>query len=156
MCVFGVGVSQDPHPPPPQGSQCTTCAATELACAAQVINSKPSQKPPPPITHNSPYYHPQTPSICASIQCIITIHTVQHLSLIPSDPPSIRPSVSPGALCTHPEQTTLHVKTGGKKRAVGPPLFALCLFKCATLCFDSCVPVDVFSPHSKGPYLSVK
>ena len=143
---------------PPQGSQCTTCAPIELACAAQVINSQPSQKifyTPLCTPLLSPLSPTDTLRLCIDSLC--NNHSTpptptlafSHHSL----PPSLHPPVPLGAL--HPPWTN-NTSSEGEKKALGLSLFALCLLKCAALCVDSRVPVDVFSPNSPGPYLSVK
>lgn len=126
----------------------------ELACAAQVINSQPSQKifyTPPFTVHLPPLCtitrrHP----VCASTNCVMPIHP--SLSpFFPSVPPSsIRPTWCP-APTLNKQQFILRRKKGAHPLSFGSLSVEVCL-----LCVDSSVPVDVFSPNSPGPYLTVK
>lgn len=43
----------------------------------------------------SPHYHPQTPSVCASFHCVITIHNLPTPLTCPIGPPSPCPSLYP-------------------------------------------------------------
>lgn len=155
VCVCMQCVFQDPpphhhHPTPPlppQGSQCTTCAAIELACAAQVINSQLSQKI---------FYTPHAPPLLPPLSPTDSLHLcINSLRNNHSPPPHPTHQSLPPSSALHPPWTN-NTSSEEEKKAPGLTLFTLCLLKCATLCLDSWGPVDVFSSNSSGPYLIVK
>lgn len=123
MCVCGCGCVLGP-PAAPQGSQCTTCAPIELACAAQVINSQPSQKIfyAPPCT---PLFSPLSPT--DTLRLCIDLLCNNHSSFTPHLPPffhqSLPPSIRP-TRCPAPTLNKQHFMWRGKKRRL-PSLFSL-------------------------------
>ena len=119
---------------PPQGSQCTTCAPIELACAAQVINSQPSQKifyTPPCTPLLSPLSPTDTLRLCIDSLC--NNHSIPSTPTLAFSHHSLPPSTRP-TRCPAPTLNKQHFIWRRKKGAWPLSFRSLSVEVCRSLC----------------------